>query len=108
MRFTISHPSEPRTRALYGHDHTDLGFWCEVRHRGRLLGAYDGLRVPGGQTSIQGVLDLLVEHGVLGPDDIYQAMAELPHRTAADIPDQDVRRAATVIENLRSAAASEG
>ena len=107
MRFRLEHPSELRTWALYGFDHSGLGFWCEVRRRGHLLASYDGLSAPGGMTSIQGVLDLLVNHGLVTESDVAAALLELPHRDAADIQDPDLRRAAEVIERLREAA-SEG
>ncbi len=103
MRFRLAHPSEPRTWAWYGHDRTGLGFWAEVRRGGRLVDAYDGLR--SGQTTIQGVLSRLTEHGFIDEDDIHEAMRQLAIMDAADIEDPNVRRAATVIEQLRQAAA---
>ena len=107
MRFRLDHPTSPRTRALYGHDPTGLGFWAEVRRRGSLVAAYDGLHVLGERTTISGVLVLLVGHGFLEDDDLHEAMQLLPHMEAKDIEALDVRRAAEVIERLR-AAASEG
>ena len=105
MRFRLDHPTSPRTRALYGHDPTGLGFWAEIRRRGYLVAAYDGLHVLGGRTTISGVLALLVGHGFVTEDAIDQAMSMLAHVDANDITDPTVRRAATVIERLRTAAA---
>ena len=104
MRFRLDHPTSPRTWALYGFDPTGLGFWAEVRRRGYIVSAYDGLHVLGGRTTISGVLALLVGHGFLEGDDLHEAMQLLPHVDAADIEGLDVRRAAEVIERLRGAA----
>ena len=106
MRFTLDHPSTPHVRAAYGWDHA-LGFWIEVRRRGRLLEAHDALREAGGVTSVRDILDALVAHGFVTEDAVAEAMTWLPHRDAAEIQDPDVRRAAEVIERLRGAA-SEG
>lgn len=103
MRTTLRHDTDERMVAVYGVD-PFLGFFAEVRRRGRLLGAYDNLRVPGG-TSIQGVLDLLVEHGYFTQGDIAEAMGMLAIVDACDLPAGAVQRAGLVVERLRSAAA---
>ena len=106
MRFTLRHPTDTSMRAVLGHDRTALGFFLEVRRAGRIVVAYDGLRVAGG-SSISGVLSRLTQYGVVTKDDVGEAWSTLAHMDVADITDPDTRRAAEVIEQLR-AAASEG
>jgi len=103
MRFTIQHPTDTAMKAVYGFDPTAVGYFVEVRRAGKLVCAYDGLHF--GQTSITGVLSRLVDHTLVTEDEVAEAQDWLPHMDAEDIEDPDVRRAATVIENLLSAAA---
>lgn len=101
MRFTINNPSDSTMRAVLGFDPTAVGYFVEVRQAGRLVDSYDGLRHD--QTTIDGVLTPLVNHGFITEDAIAEAVTWLPHMDAADIEDPDVRRAAEVIERLRAA-----
>ena len=105
MRFTLDHLIDTSKKAVYGHDRTAMGYFLEIRRSGRLVDAYDGLR--SGLTTMDGVLSRLTEHGFLDELDLYEAGQLLPLMDAADIQDPGARRAAEVIENLRSAA-SEG
>ncbi len=104
MRFTITHPTDTTLRAVYGWDHA-LGFWIDVRRRGRLQEARDALREAGGVTSVGDILATLVAHSFLDEDNVHEAMSMLAHVDATDIEDPDERRAAEVIERLRRAGA---
>ena len=106
MRFRLEHPSEPHVKAVYGLD-VHIGWWIEVRARGRPLESRDALATTAGENTVNDILDTLVSRGFLDADDLHQAMVELPHHDAAHIDDPAVKRAATVITNLRTAA-SEG
>lgn len=104
VRFTLQHPTDPSIRATYGWDYA-LGFWVEVRRRGRLLEARDALREAGGVTSVNTVIETMISHGFVTEEDIDQAMTWLPHGCPASIEDPAVRRAAEVVSNLRQNAA---
>ena len=103
MRFRINHPQQARTWAWYGWDE-HLDWWVEVRVQGRLIDTLDALTSPDGSTSIQAVLDLLVDHHFIDRDSLHEAMGLLPHMDAANIEDPDVQRAAQAITNIRTAA----
>lgn len=86
----------------YGVDRA-LGFFCEViKHKRTRMIEYDAL-VPG-YDGLNGLIKLLVTEGVLAQDDATEAFLTLPHLEAKDIKDEGVRRAAEIIENLKTAA----
>ena len=47
--------------AIYGFDHTKIGFFIEIRSGGKLLQSRDGLQTGG--YDLQDILRVLVEHG---------------------------------------------
>ena len=103
MRYTIQHPTKPNVKAIYGWDE-HLGFWAEVRERGRLVCSLDALTRPSG-TTINMVLAVLVKRQLFTNLDIHAAMT-LSHLAVEEMyAGRGVKLAAEVIGNLRSAAA---
>ena len=103
MRFTIQHPSTPHVKAHYGWDE-HLGFWVEVRDRGRLACSLDALSRPSG-TTINMALAVLVKRQFFTSQDIEDAMT-LAHLSVDEMDaSRGVKLATETIGNLRSAAA---
>ena len=100
MRFDLAHPVRPRMTVSYGWDE-HLGWWAEVRGPGR-NDTYDELTTPG--TTPSGVLQVLLRHGFITEDHLRTAADALAEMLVEEIEDADVRRAAEVIQNLRTAA----
>lgn len=103
MRYTIQHPTKPNVKAIYGWDPTAIGYFLEVRRAGKLVCIYNGLH--SGQTTPRGVLSRLTEHRFMDELDLHEAMSMLAIVDAEDIEEPALRRAATVITNLRQSAA---
>jgi len=106
MRLVIAHPTDDALVAACGLNHTRIGWWAEVRRAGRRVEEYDGLTAPRGESTLQGVIDVLVRHRFLSEDDLSEALRLLPAVDCIeDIEDADVRRAAAVVARLKRAAA---
>lgn len=80
-----------------------IGFFVEIRVRDKPMLAYDNTRT--GYRYLQGALDLLRETGFFTRLDIADAYQWLRFLTHEEVPDEDTRRAAEVIGNMRRAAA---
>jgi len=80
-----------------------LGFFCVVRCGRVMLLDYDCTVT--GYDGVPGLLHGLVTAGVVGEDDVEEAVRRLPAlESLDDIEDQSVRLVAAVITNLRAAA----
>jgi len=102
MRFTIQHPSDVHLVAAYGHD-AFLGWWIEVRRRGRLVVSYDELRP--GDTTMTGVIRTLIKNGFFSGPDLAEAADHLQVMDLDEIQKGvGVRLAAEVLENCKKAA----
>ena len=104
MRMEIAHPTDPQMSAVLGWDHL-LGFFVEIRNRGSRIYQYDNLVLEDGQTSLQGLLNLLVSQGFFTRLDIAEAHRALGYvDDVDDIEEPAVRMAAEIIERLKEAA----
>jgi len=102
MRFTLDHPSDVHMVAAYGHD-TYLGWWVEVRRRGRLVESYDELRP--GDTSMAGLIRILINQGYFSDLDMVEAADHLQVMDMEEIQeDVGVLLAAEVLLNCKTAA----
>jgi hypothetical protein len=102
VRFELEHPDEPGVKAVYDHDRM-IGFFVEIRVHEKPLLAYDNTR--SGYRQLQGAINLLVEAEFFSREDVADAHQWLRCLVHEEMPDEDTRRAAEVIENLRRAAA---
>ena len=87
MRFTVKHPHDNDLEAVCGFDRSEVGWFAEVRKQGRILAEYDGLLFP--NTSLRGVLQVLVRYGFFSSLDIAEAFRQLP--VIDDLADIDFR-----------------
>jgi hypothetical protein len=101
VRFELEHPNEDYVKAVYGHDKV-IGFFVEVQVRDKPLLAYDSTR--SGYRHLQGAVDLLTEADFFTVVDVANAHQWLRYLMHEEVPDEDTRRAAEVIENMRKAA----
>ena len=101
MRFKISHPRDPNLHAVAGHNTTAVSFFCEVWRKRCQIENYDAFDT--GESTIEGVLEVLIKHAFFTENDVAAAYRHLPHKVAEDVDDPDERRAAIVIEKLRQA-----
>jgi len=98
---------DPDILAIFGHDKRVFGWFCEVRHRGRLVGEYP---VPGDgkQGTVAGVLLTLVEWGFVSHGALTEARGWLGViDDLSEIESPEVRRAAEVIITLREMGAED-
>ena len=102
MKVRIVHPDG--LVAVAGHDHA-LGWYIEVRdQRGRLREEYDGL-THGEPTSLQGVLEILVQHGFITKPELEYGLAQIHFGfDPEDVEGDGARRAATLVQQLKQAA----
>lgn len=103
MRLRIGHPSRARMTAVVGHDHA-IDWFAEIRNKGKVVYEFDAVSA-GEATTLQEVLDALVEYGFFSEATLHAALEELPHHLVAEIADPAIRRVAEIVEQLRSAAA---
>ena len=104
MRMEIAHPTNSQITAVVGWDHL-LGFFAEISNRGFRIYQYDNLVVETGQTSLQGLLNLLVNQGFFTDLETAEAHRMLGYvDDVDDIEEPSVRLAAEVIERLKEAA----
>ncbi|MBI2378013.1 MAG: hypothetical protein HYV07_28690 [Deltaproteobacteria bacterium] len=109
-RFKIKHPADEATRAHYGTD-PFLSWWVEVHQKDKVIESYDGISPD--DSTMEGLLRVLVRHGFFSEFDVAEAHSWLPHvEDLSEIgdgedkeADESVQRAATVISNLKGAAA---
>ena len=103
MRFEMEHPSEPDTTAAYGFDRT-VEYFCTVERKDKVIEDYDRLTDP--ENNLVEILKVLYKHGFI-EDECSPEMAlnHLRHVMSADEieDDDDVKRAAEVILNVRGA-----
>jgi len=104
MRATIKHPADASTIATYGYDCRGLGYWIEVRTKGRLVAERD---MTIGETSLTVILNTLVEHGFFMADDVADADAALGYSDVKDL-EGGVAIAGEVLVGIRLAASSSG
>jgi len=107
VRAELRHRGDPDIIAIYGFDKRVLGWFVEVRHRGRLVVEYPvpGDRRPG---TVAGIFMVLTEWDILTHDAIREATNWLGIINDLDeIEDEDVRRAAQVIIKLREMGSAE-
>ena len=102
MRAKVKHPSDAQLAAVVGFNRTKVGFFAEVRQGGKLIEEYDSLTSD--QTTLRGVFQVLIKHGFISQDDLTEAIGFLAEMSAEKIQDDGVRRAAEVLEKLKSAA----
>ena len=100
VRFRVPHPDLKCIHALYGWSPA-LGWWCEVRQAGFLVESYDELEP--GDTSVAGVLRVLVHHEFFAADELHEAAQHLQVLDLEQVEPGSVRRAAEVLSNLRLA-----
>ena len=98
MRFTLQHPYQARVEAVYGHDRTGIGWFVEVRRKGRLVAEYDGLVDE--RPTMAGVLRVLVSQGFFTATDVVEASEALQELDVEDITNSRVRRAAQALVDL--------
>ena len=104
MRMELAHPSDTSVTAVLGWDHL-LGFWVEIRSSGHRLYQYDNLVLDDGETTLRGLLHLLITQGFFSSLDIAEAHKQLGYvDDVDDIEERNVRMAAEVIERLKEAA----
>ena len=102
MRLTLEQPKNRDLEAICGYDRA-LGFFCEVRRGGRIVEEYDLLTCH--PNTLQGLLDLLIDHGFLKRPDLEEALTLLMTiRNPSEIRDETVRQAALLVYRLKEAA----
>lgn len=103
MRFSLKHATDPDRRALYGLDHA-LGFFVEVRDRGRIVAQYDRIHPP--YDDRNGAVQCLIQHGFFTKHDLNEAATLVGSFMSDELEPGAVRCAAEVIENLSRASGS--
>jgi hypothetical protein len=96
----LKHPKRTKVHARYGFDRA-LGFFVTVFDGERVVAEYD--RTRPGYDDLNGVLRVLVAHGLAEPNDIDEAIALSRTHDCADMP-AAIARVARVIDNLRKGA----
>jgi len=104
MRLTIQHPTEKNVIAVCGFDHQAMGWFLDIRSRGHLLLDYSNL-VCDDETSLTGILNILVSRGFFTAAAIPQAYDTLQVLDVEEIDNEEIRRVAAILEKLKAAAA---
>lgn len=97
----IEHPDKPSVHALYGWDRS-VEFFVTVFEDARRIAEYD--RLQPGYRDMQGVVELLAEHGFFAPEDIGVTNQQLAYLMPEEFDDPAMRRCAEVIIELRRSA----
>ena len=97
----IEHPGRAGIHAICGYSSTH-GLFIEVWDDGQVT--YHGSATTGSAVPLREILWLLVERGFFGWADIHLAQRQLQRKLAEEIDDSDVRRAAEVLDVLKSEA----
>jgi len=101
MRLSLSHPSDSTLKAIAGWDASALGWWCEVRRSGQLVGSVDALVT--GETTLEEVLRLLESWRFWTIEERSEALSLLPHMASTDMPSRP-GKVAQIISVLKQAA----
>ena len=102
MKFTVAHPSDPKTRAEYGWDR-HIQFFVVVYRGERVIADYD-LLTPG-YGHLAGALKIMCSMGFFEDFELALALQQLPHMEEPSDLDSELRLAGEVLINFRLAAA---
>ena len=102
MKFTVAHPSDPKTRAEYGWDR-HIQFFVVVYRGEQVIADYD-LLTPG-YGHLAGAIKTLVQHEFFEDFELALALQQLPHMEEPSDLDSELRLAGEVLINFRLAAA---
>ena len=103
MRFEMEHPTDPDVTAAYGFDRT-VDYFCTIEAKDKVIDDYDRLTDP--ENNLVGILRVLHRHGFIVDECSPEAaLTHLRHIMSVDEieDDDDVKRAAEVILNVRGA-----
>lgn len=98
MRLNVKHPQNSKIKGLVGFDRRALGWFAEIRDGGRLVEEYDALN--NGETSLKGILDVLIRHEFFTTLDVSEALGLIPQLDEQECEDPSLVEYASEGERL--------